>query len=40
MFSTAANAPAGDYKITAAAADAGTGDNYNEPHDVRVARDR
>ena len=30
MFSTAANASADDYKITATAADAGTGDNYKE----------
>jgi hypothetical protein len=38
MFSTAANAPPGDYKITATAADAGTGDSYNESPATFVLR--
>src|SRR5215207_8767312 len=38
MFSTAANAPAGDYKITATAADTGTGDSYNESPATFVLR--
>jgi hypothetical protein len=37
-FSTAANAPPGDYKITATAADAGTGDSYNESPATFVLR--
>jgi hypothetical protein len=38
MFSTAANAPAGDYKITATATDSGSGDTYNESPATFVLR--